>query len=695
MTSAPDDRTVVVLVHLAGADRHAPTVEALSTVSPPRYELHRVTTHAAVQAAIDEHHHDAFVVDELPLAETILDADPHAPVVVLADEPDRAADIAAVRAGVCGYLPHPDPVTLERALRYAIAHQAALKALVESEERYALAVQGADDGLWDWDVKAERLYSSPRWKAMLGYEPAELSDAPGEWLGRVHADDRAALMQALDGHLAGTSRHFESEHRIQHRDGSYRWMLARGLAVRDRTGRATRVVGSVTDVTDRKEAEHRLQHDALHDALTGLPNRVLFLDRLDQAIRRAQRQSNDACAAVLFLDLDRFKLVNDSLGHLVGDRLLLAVGRRLEGALRPTDTVARLGGDEFTLLLTDVTDAREAIAVADRVQASLKAPFELDGRELFVDASIGIALAAPDATPDEVMRDADVAMYRAKGSGAGSHAVFDAAMHAQVVRRLDLEGELRRAIERRELRVAYQPIVQTATGRIAGFEALCRWPDGDNGFHDPADFLPIAEETGLIVPLGAWVMREACQQVAEWRRLPRGAGLTMGVNVAGRQLADPGFSEVLSEALTRAALDPAALRLEIREQELSRDADALRRTLAGLLETHGVRSHIDDFGTGASSLRALHRFPGDAVKIHRALVIGMGHDSGAFEIVKALVALAHNLGLEVIAEGVETAEQLDYLKVLGCEFAQGFHVAAPLSPDGAAALLRDGVPSVG
>jgi EAL domain-containing protein (putative c-di-GMP-specific phosphodiesterase class I) len=261
-------------------------------------------------------------------------------------------------------------------------------------------------------------------------------------------------------------------------------------------------------------------------------------------------------------------------------------------------------------------------------------------------------------------------------------------MHAQVLRRLDLEGELRRAVERRELTVAYQPIVQAATGRVAGFEALCRWPGQP---FDPADFLAIAEETGLVVPLGRQVLEAACAQLAQWRQSPRGAGLTMGVNVAARQLADPGFPRLLAAALADAQLEPAALRLEIKEQELSRDADGLRRTLAHLLEAHGVGSHIDDFGTGASSLRALHRFPGDAVKIHPALVIGMGRDAGAFEIVKALVSLAHNLGLEVIAEGVESAEQLDYLKVLGCEFAQGFHIAAPLAPADAAALLRDGV----
>jgi diguanylate cyclase (GGDEF)-like protein len=508
----------------------------------------------------------------------------------------------------------------------------------------------------------------------------------------VHADDRASLGQALEAHFAGADQHFEHEHRIQHRDGSYRWMLARAVAVRDpATGRATRVVGSQTDVTDRKAAQQRLQHDALHDALTGLPNRVLFLDRLDQAIRRAQRSEGAACAAVLFLDLDRFKVVNDSLGHHVGDRLLVAVAGRLEAALRPTDTVARLGGDEFTILLADVVDTRGAIQVADRVHQALRAPFEVGGRELFVDASIGIAVAGTAAAPEDVMRDADVAMYRAKGDGRGRHAVFDAAMHARVLRRLDMETELRQAVEAGAIEVAYQPIVLTTTGRIAGFEALARWPDGHGGFHDPADFVPIAEETGLIVALGAAVLRAACAQLAAWRELPGAGELTVGVNVAQRQLTDPGFAATLAGALHDARLDPSALRLEVKEPELSRDPEALRRVLAHLLDALGVRSHIDGFGTAASSLQLLHGFPGDAVKIDRALVTRMGNDSGAFEIVKALAGLAHNLGLEVVAEGVESAEQLDSVALLGCEFAQGFHVCAPLPPADAAALLRGGV----
>jgi diguanylate cyclase (GGDEF)-like protein/PAS domain S-box-containing protein len=693
---------VTVLAVQADEAAHAPVRAALKAIEGTDYEIHWVTTPRAALAALEEHPHDAFLVDNdlgdpghsgLDVAREILAHSPHAPVILLDDVANRETDLAAAAAGVSDYLVHPSPATLERSLRYSITHQRALERLAESEERHALAMQGANDGLWDWDVRADRLYFSPRWKAMIGYTEADIGDSPGEWLGRVHPDDRAALTQALEGHMSGATQHFESEYRIQHRDGSYRWMLARGVAVRDQAGRATRIVGSQTDVTDRREAEQQLQHDALHDALTGLPNRVLFLDRLDQAIRRAQRREPESCAAVLFADLDRFKLVNDSLGHHVGDRLLIAVARRLESALRPGDTVARLGGDEFTILLDDVCDAREATVIAERVQQTLEEPFHLDGRELVVAASIGIALADPDAAPADVMRDADVAMYRAKADGKGRHAVFDARMHERVMRRLDLETDLRRAIETEQIDVFYQPIVQAATGRIVGFEALARWRGPDGSLVEPADFVPIAEETGLIVALGRRVMETACRECAEWRELPGGSALTVGVNVSHRQLSEASFAVDLATALRNSGLDPRALRLEIREHDLARgmgDDEVTRRTLAHVLETLGVQWQIDDFGTGASSLRLLHRFPGDAVKIFGPLVSGMGHDGGSFEIVKAIVELAHNLGLEVIAEGVETADQLEHLRVLGCEFAQGFHISAPLAAPDARALLAQG-----
>jgi diguanylate cyclase (GGDEF)-like protein/PAS domain S-box-containing protein len=687
-----------VLAVSADEARHAPVRALLKGA-----DVHLTAANDAL-AALQEHAPDVVLVDReldppgtdgLPLAEELVRRAPQTPVIVLSHEADRAADHHAAEAGIADFLlvPGLSADRLEHAIRYALMHQRTLQRLAASEERHALALRGANDGIWDWDVANDTVFYSARWKAMLGYEEREVGELRGEWLGRVHPDERAALGQALDAQTAGAaSEHFEFEHRIQHRDGTYRWMLARAVAVRDRDGRTTRVVGSLTDVTDRREAERRLQHDALHDALTGLPNRVLFVDRLDQSIRRARRHHPESCAAVLFLDLDRFKVINDSLGHQCGDQLLQSVARRLEAALRPNDTVARLSGDEFTLLLDDVSEPREATLIAERVLQSLKAPFELDGRELFVGASIGIALATADSKPEEVMRDADVAMYRAKADGKGRHAVFDAAMHEQVMRRLDIEGELRAAIEERRLEVVYQPIVQSATGRVVGFEALCRWPGRP---FDPADFLAIAEETGLVVPLGRQVLEAACAQLAQWRRSARGAGLTMGVNVSGRQLAEPDFVPMLETILRETGLDPRALRLEVKEHDLSRGRadEAIRRVLEQALETAGVRTHIDDFGTGASPLQMLHRFPGDAIKISRALVTGMGHDAGAFEIVRAIVGLAHNLGLEVIAEGVETREQLDYLKVLGCEFAQGFHVSAPLPAAEARALLESGVPA--
>ena len=433
-----------------------------------------------------------------------------------------------------------------------------------------------------------------------------------------------------------------------------------------------------------------LRHDALHDALTGLPNRALFLDRLELSLKRARRQGEEFCCAVLFCDLDRFKLVNDSLGHLVGDRLLMAVAKRIEGALRPGDTVARLGGDEFTLLLDDIGDVRGAAIVAERLQETLAAPFEVEHRELYVSASIGIALVAPDRAPEDVVREADVAMYRAKAQGGARHAVFDEAMHARAMERLELETGLRRAIEHGDLRVQYQPVIQTATGRIAGFEALCRWTDDTGKAIEPREFVPIADETGLILPLGRFMLTEACRQLAVWREHPRGKQLSVSVNVSGRQLSDPGFVGLVTGALADARLDPRGLRLEVAESSMMEDPDAARRILGRLFDEHSVAARIDDFGLGASSVRQLHRFPGDAVKLDRSFVVPMLEDKSDSDIVKAIVALAHNLGMEVIAEGVETQAHLEQLKLLGCEYAQGFYIAGPLDAGAATALLERG-----
>jgi diguanylate cyclase (GGDEF)-like protein len=431
---------------------------------------------------------------------------------------------------------------------------------------------------------------------------------------------------------------------------------------------------AVRYAADHRRSVERLEHDALHDALTGLPNRTLFIDRLEQSLRRARRSGPDSGAAVLFLDLDRFKVVNDSLGHHVGDQLLQAVALRLDAALRPGDTVARMGGDEFTLLLEDVTDPREATVVAERVLLTLGDPFEIAGRELFVSASIGIALAAPETDPEELIRDADVAMYRAKAEGKARHAVFDAQMHRHVLARLDLETDLRRAIETESLQVLYQPILRADTREIAAFEALCRWEV------EPSEFVAVAEETGLIVPLGRFVLREAARRAAEW-------GVCVSVNVSARQLADPDFATAVEDAIREAGTRPGDLRLEVTESAMTQDPEWAQRTLTDLRTRLGVTAHLDDFGTGASSLRFLHRFPGDALKIDRGLVIDMLTDPGSYEIVKAIVGLAHNLGIEVVAEGVETAEHLQHLQLLGCELAQGFHLSAPLTAEEAKRLL--------
>ena len=438
---------------------------------------------------------------------------------------------------------------------------------------------------------------------------------------------------------------------------------------------ADTLVRAVRYAADHRRSVERLQHGALHDALTGLPNRTLFLDRLEQSLRRARRQGSGA--AVLFLDLDRFKVVNDSLGHHAGDQLLQEVAHRLDAALRPGDTVARMGGDEFTVLLEELTDPREATVVAERVLATLADPFTIAGRELFVSASIGIALGGAERDPEELIRDADVAMYRAKAGGKARHAVFDAQMHRNVVARLDLETGLRKAIETGSLQVLFQPIYRTTTREIAGFEALCRWDV------EPRDFLAIAEETGLIVPLGAFVLREAARRAAEW-------GACVSVNVSGRQLADPGFPAAIEQALRSSGARPEHLRLEVTESAMTQDPEEAQRTLMALRKRLGVTAHLDDFGTGASSLRFLHRFPGDALKIDGGLVLDMLTDPGSHEIVKAIVGLAHNLGMEVVGEGVETTAHLDKLHVLGCELAQGFCLSPPLTAEAAAELLAPG-----
>ena len=571
----------------------------------------------------------------------------------------------------------------------SLAHARA--ALAAECERSALLESAANDGLWHWDLSADRAHFSPRWRELLGLGLEPLDDSIAEWLDRVHPEDRERVQTELRAHLEGETPLFECEHRLQHHGGNWRWVLCRGRASRDADGRARQLAGSLSDVTHRRQAEEQLAHRSFYDPLTELPNRALFHDRLRHALRRAARRA-DYVFAVLLLDLDRFKVINESLGHFAGDRLLVMIARRLELSLRPGDSVARLGGDEFAILLDDIRDASDAVKVADRVHGELSAPFNIGGQELFVSSSIGIATSLTGyQRPEDVLRDADTAMYRAKASGRARHALFDTAMHAHAVQQLQIERDLRRAVERHEMRVHYQPIISLSTGRIGGFEALVRWTHPERGPISPGDFIPIAEETGLIVPLGRWVLRQACMELATWqRKLGNPRACTLSVNLSSKQLNQPDLAHQIAQILVETGVSGDQLQLEITESAILEHPDAAKTILLKLKEL-GLKLSIDDFGTGYSSLSYLQRFPIDSLKIDRSFVQHLGSDRGIesddARIARTIVMIGRNLGKSVVAEGVETAAQLSLMRSVECDHAQGYFFSKAVDGDSALALV--------
>jgi diguanylate cyclase (GGDEF)-like protein/PAS domain S-box-containing protein len=558
----------------------------------------------------------------------------------------------------------------------------AQRRLEASEDRYALSAAAVNDGLWHWERRTGRVHASARLLDMLGLSPQAEDQDPEWWLGRVHLEDVDELRRAVVEHVAGRVPRLVQEVRLLHHDGSWLWTLVRGLLVRD-GDRVVRFAGSVTDISVRRSAEEALRRLALHDPLTGLANRALILDHLQGAIDRHERASGPGFA-VVFLDLDQFKLVNDSLGHPAGDALLVEVARRLEHCVRATDTVGRLGGDEFVVLLEAPADTPTVLRTVQRIRDTLSLPITVGAETLTTTASMGVLLGDDVAgDPEAALRNADIAMYEAKVHGRDGFQVFTARMHAQSASRLTLRTKLSRAAARGELFARYQPVVDLDDGRVLGFEALLRWRTERGRVLDAEAFIDAAEETGVIVAAGWELLSTACHQVAAWRRA--GFEVSVAVNLAEGQVTAPDLPERVAAALSEAGVDGSALQLELTERiAMTRVDQAVARLDA--CRRLGVEVLVDDFGTGYSSLTTLHELPLTALKIDKSFVSRLGGDVDA--IVAAVLALARSLGLGVVAEGIETVEQRRLLRALGCHVGQGYLYGVALDPHEATRLLE-------
>ena len=558
------------------------------------------------------------------------------------------------------------------------------EALRKSEEQFRLTFEMAPIGMAISSLKGKFQRVNSALCDALGYTEEELLGVsfaeishPEDW--EVHRNLEQLLMK-------GKETDFQIEKRFIAKDGRIVDTLLKVLVVQDEDGTPLHFNNQIVDITERKSMEKQLLYDALHDALTGLPNRALFMDRLEQQLKKSQ--NNDKYLfAVLFLDLDRFKVVNDSVGHLVGDKLLIEIARRLEKSIAPTDTVARLGGDEFTILLENISSKSQATLVAESIYQILTFPFNIDGYEIFSTASIGIALSSAGyENPEDILRDADLTMYSAKEQGKARYEVFDNSLRDRALQRLELETDLRRALERKEFEVYYQPITSLQLGILSGFEALVRWNHPTKGRIQPGDFIPICEETGLILPLSNWLLKEACQTTRDWQlKYPEHPAIRMSVNLSAQQFRESHLIKEVERVLEETGLSGEFLKLEITESTLIDNIDLVTEIILHLRKKQ-IQFSIDDFGTGYSSLSYLHRFPVDTIKIDRSFVSQMQAEENS-AIVKAIVTLAHMLNMDVIAEGIETTAQLAQLRLLQCEYGQGFFFSKPLNKERAEALI--------
>ncbi len=568
-----------------------------------------------------------------------------------------------------------------------VKHQQTTEVLRISEERLESILSSIEDVVWSIDADTEKLiYCNSALEKIYGYPTSNFFEDEQFWLKVIHQDDRPRIEKV--NHNVLTEGVVHDEYRILRPDQEVRWVSDRRYLIYDQHGKPVRIDGITRDITDQKRAEQQLVHDALHDALTGLPNRNLFMDRVEQALKYNKRHPPYKFA-VMFIDLDRFKMINDSMGHTIGDHFLRAIAKLLESCLRSVgDTVARLGGDEFTILIDDIQEDSEVIAIAERIFHKFLHPIQLGNHTLFPSASIGIAMSNQEyANGSDLLRDADIAMYQAKSFGKGRYVLFNQEMYEHHLKVSQLDSDLHYALERNEFELYYQPIISLSSEQLAGFEALIRWHHPQRGLVSPSDFIPIAEETGLIIAIGDWVLSQACQQMQIWQsKFASAKNLKMSINLTCQQIREKDLIDKLDRVLQEIAIDGINLRLEITESSMM---DQGEETIAKLeqLRARNIQLSIDDFGQGYSSLSYLHRFPVNTLKIDRTFVDQMISGGQNLEIIRTIIILAHALNMDVVAEGVETQQQVVMLKQLGCEFAQGYFFSRPLTATAAEQLI--------
>ena len=576
-----------------------------------------------------------------------------------------------------------------------VKEQELLQALKDSETKYALATQITNDGLWDWNLKSNQIYFSSRWKSMLGCQEQEIRNNPIEWLVRVHSKDIDKLKHNLLACRRGEISQFEMEYSLLHEDGEYRLMHCKCIAASDSDGSINRLIGSQADITERKKIEAQLSYEAEHDQLTNLPNRQLFIQKLKELSQVEQHP--DCQFAVLCLDLDRFKNVNNNFGHSIGDRLLVEVVQKLQSCIRCQDIVARLGGDEFGILLVGFTHTSFPSEVACRIQQEFSLPIRVEDNSILITASIGIAFSHNNSKCQtknapcnliESLQNAEIAMHQAKAQGKACNVIFERSLYLQNIEQSKSENDLRKAIEQEQFELHYQPIVKLVNHQLVGFEALIRWNHPVKGLISPANFIPLAENTGLIVPMGWWALRSACQQMATWQQEnPDSDSLFISVNISSKQLSKPYGDHIIAQILEETGLNPRCLKLEITESEIMEKIDVVLDTVKKL-KSLGVQLSMDDFGTGYSSLSYLHRLPVDTLKIDRSFVQNIESDRSKLELVKTIIKLAEVFDLDLIAEGIETEQQCAQLLELQCEYGQGYLFSQPVPQIMATTLIK-------